>query len=291
MKTILIVVSAVIVILLAGCGGGAPATPSSSSGTQPTAVPAANTEPAAAQPTLAAEPTTAAAATDTPEPTAAPQPTSAPANQSSGGVPIGNIRDVMNKACAALKAQPNVTADLTITSTANSKTTNGKLVYQVQGQDTIRLTGNMDGEDVGLVALPGVIYIQQGGTWQKQQISTSATKQIAQTEIQAGRAGLGTFICFEGKPNQLNPFSGELGTLQVNMALPEIVNGVPTLVYVVNVTINTTDTQGSGTGKYWLGATDSLPRKIVIDYKGQTMSGQMQIVYSYDNPNIQPPIP
>ena len=122
------------------------------------------------EPTVAAatdEPTQAAP-TDAPSaPTVASTPAAPAVSNDSGGagIPIGNIDDVLNKACAAQQAQTNITAHLVFTGSSTADTT-----VQVAGTDRAHLMGTENGTTSEEIILPTGLYQKEDGKWGKMEL-------------------------------------------------------------------------------------------------------------------------
>ncbi len=278
---------------LAACSGNVAiptSQPPAVATTMPTLQPA-TVAPAAtqAQPQASATslpPTAPVAAATNAAPTNAP--TQAPSN-SSAGIPVGNIEDVLKKACDALRAQPNARAEMTIAGTGADKQIQGSALIEVQGTERARLKSVSDGTTSEIVVVAPNFYIYQDGTWKKQ----PATSALASQQVNGIHEVMGGFLCVFNAPGQLAaqlPLHAQVTGVESQMALPEIVNGVPTLVYQVNVTVTAGDEPGAGSAKLWLGATDSVPQKMTMQFSNAKSSGQVTIDYSYADINIQPPI-
>lgn len=260
--------------------------------TAPTTAP--KTEPTLAQPTT--EPTQASPtetdATATPPPTDVPAapptalPTQPPSN--TAGVPIGNINQVLDKACTAFKAQPNVVAHLVITGTDN-----GEFLIQITGTDHAHIfttsTEDSKTETNEMVILPAKIYGKDSGTWQAMPVPTASAVKLSQSQVAGVRDLASLFICFDTKAKA--NLKAQLTDVRSKLALPEIVDGVPTLVYDVNVTVINGNNPGTGEAKYWLGATDSVPHKLWVQFTSAKQQGVINGTYSYAATDIQAPIP
>lgn len=255
----------------------APLPPQVSTESAPTDLPVASAptdEPTQAVPTTAAAPTAA--------------PATAVSNDSSGsaGIPIGSIDDVLKKACAAMQAQTNVTSHLVFSGSSNAD-----ILIQVAGIDRAHMV--MTGKDSASeqIALPTGLYRKVGGKWTLSPLPKTGGAQLEQAQVTVAKSLAGLFICFGRDANNGVGLSAKVTTLRVQMALPELVDGVPTLVYDVNVTVTKGTDVGTGEIKYWLGATDSLPRKMSLVYNSPKENGQGTGTYSYDAVDIQAPIP
>lgn len=266
-------------IALMACGGNSAQPTSAATVAAPTDV-LAQVAATEVQPTQAA-PTEAAAT----------QAAAAPVNTMSAGgqgVPIGNIKDVLNKACDALKAQDNLNTHITITGDQT-----GDIVYQIAGKDHAHFVVTMGGNTHETIILPTGLYSNSSGKWKEDKMpsATFATQMISTT-----RDATGLFVCFNQSDTDQQPLSGEITGLAANVALPEVVNSVPCLVYNVNVSVKTADSQGTGEATYWLGAADSLPYKLAMTYAGTKSdgtktNGQISSTYSYEATDIKAPIP
>lgn len=269
--------------LLAACGSDA-STPTTAP--KPLSVTQTNTKTA---PTLALATEispTAVRPTATTQSAPTQAPTTAPAQSSnSAGVPVGNIQDVLKKACSALKAQPNLTAHLVFTGT-----TGGEFLVQVSGADHAHMVNTSAESSDEMIVLPTGLYFKQDGKWAQQPVPKESIAKMATSQAAAARDLAGTFICFDTKAKQ-TALSAEITDVRAKLALPELVDGVPTLVYDVNVTTLRGTTRGTGEVKYWLGATDSVPHKLWLQYTNAKQQGLVEGTYNYNAVSIQSPLP
>lgn len=216
-------------------------------------------------------------------PMTAPAPTEQTASNSDSGagVPIGDIHAVLNKACDALQAQPNVTVH-----TVTTGSTSADMMIQFEGQDKMAMNNKLKDHVTAAIVISPTLYVNQNGKWTKNSHAGAAATMMGLSRLPA----YAVTCLYQLAEGDTPPFT--IDSLASGMALPELLNGVPTLTYVVKGEINSDAGKSSGTIKYWLGATDSLPYKYTVDYtdtKGQ--KGSSVGTYSYAKPDIQAPIP
>jgi hypothetical protein len=197
-------------------------------------------------------------------------------------VPIGGIHAVLSKACDALQAQPNVTVHTMSTGATPVETT-----IKIAGPEAMSVDSKLDNKEVQMTVISPTVYSNENGTWKK-----SSSPQGAAGAMGFMRIPTYAFVCVDEFSDDAGGGAFKIDSLASGMALPEMVDGVPTLTYIVKGEVNSADGKSSGTIKYWLGATESLPHKFTLDYidtKGQ--QGSAAGSYTYDKPDLQAPIP
>lgn len=215
-------------------------------------------------------------------PTTAPTNQSASSTNSGAGVPVGDIHAVLQKACDALQAQPNISIHSVTTGVTTADTT-----IQFEGHDKMALNESLGGRTIATTVISPTVYTNENGKWTKRSSASGAATMIGliRLPVYAG-------ICLDETASGTDTPEYTIDSFTSGMAMPELLNGIPTLTYVVNGEYNSEAGKSSGTIKYWLGATDSLPYKFTIDYtdtKGQ--KGSSVGTYTYNAPDIQAPIP
>lgn len=265
-----------------------------------------NAQPTSAPPTVAAADTVAAptevpahaVATEVPPTEAAPteaaatEPTATQASSagsgSGQGVPIGDIKTILNNACAAMKAQPNLNVHSVIAGDSAAD-----ILLEIVGQERMHEKLSSPKSNYESIIVPEGAFQNEKGTWTKLPVVNA---KLAQSLIIGARSAAGLFICFNDSKNPASSLSAKITGLAANIALPEVVDGAPCLVYNVTVSVDN-GANGHGTGKatYWLGVTDSIPHKATLSYSGvnkdnKPISGEFDSSYSYQAADIQAPI-
>ena len=247
---------------LVACGGGGAA--------QPTAAPA-TTAPSSAQPT-SAPPTVA----PTPLPPTAMPTTEPTAEPTLPAVLSGTSIDMNNPIFKAYFAVYNkFPRRMSVETFDTVKKSTMTMIMETDTKDHLRVEiggiGDTHGITVSMIVISPTMYMKQGAAWQKLPDSMANMYLSMMNSADLLQEALNAF--------------GELASYTVTPLGPEVVNGVPAMVYSSEFTMKDGT---SSKGKAWLGA-DGL---LVQDHT-ETSSG-MVITSTFDyDPNIkvEAPIP
>jgi hypothetical protein len=168
-------------------------------------------------------------------------------------------KDLRNALAKLNTAYPYRLTETVATTNGQTATPAGTRVVEFAAADRVHMKSTSSvGVDVEAITIGDKHYLYSGGKWTEGSLELAAN----------------------GGPDFMKKVAEMIK--DVKYVGPETVNGVACHLYTCKFDGSMGGQKWTGTGKFWIGATDGLPHQSDSDFKIGTFGGNSHIVYQYN---------